>query len=106
MQKILIGTTREFAKYPTKRYSVKGHDILVSHVGDKFFATDALCTHEEVSLSEGTLEGPIITCAAHGAQFDVRTGEAQRFPAVEGLRTYPLVVEGEHIYILFEAAEK
>lgn len=102
MKKILIGSTKEFTKYPTKRYVIQGRDILVSHVGDRFYATGALCTHEEVSLSQGTLEGPIITCAAHGAQFDVRTGEAKRFPAVEGLRTYVLEIEGENIYLLLE----
>ncbi len=32
------------------------------------------CPHAGVPLSDGTLEGCVITCRAHGWPFDVRTG--------------------------------
>ena len=39
-------------------------------------AMEDACPHAGVPLSDGTLEGGVITCRAHGWPFDVRTGFA------------------------------
>lgn len=62
---------------------------------DEFFATDGLCTHEQVHLADGLVMDHIIECPKHNGQFDYRTGEATRLPACENLGTYPVrVVDG------------
>jgi nitrite reductase/ring-hydroxylating ferredoxin subunit len=37
-------------------------------------AMENRCPHAGDPLSDGLLEGPIVTCPAHGWEFDVRTG--------------------------------
>jgi nitrite reductase/ring-hydroxylating ferredoxin subunit len=65
-----------------------------------FHATADACTHEKWSLSEDSdLEGNEVTCPLHMARFDVRTGEALCSPATVALRTYPVEVDGDKVYV-------
>jgi nitrite reductase/ring-hydroxylating ferredoxin subunit len=57
-----------------KRVTAFGEHILLSNVGGKIYATQNDCGHQRASLARGTLEGSIVTCALHGAKFDVTTG--------------------------------
>lgn len=66
---------------------------------DEYFCTDGLCTHEEVHLSDGLVMEHIIECPMHNGQFDYRTGEAKRTPACVALKTYPVKVEDETVFI-------
>jgi 3-phenylpropionate/trans-cinnamate dioxygenase ferredoxin subunit len=79
---------------------VKGVRIALANVNGQLFAIDELCTHEQCSLAEdGTLEGTVVTCGCHGAQFDVTTGQVLAPPAVEPLKVYQLHVEGGQIVV-------
>jgi len=66
---------------------------------DKYYATDGLCTHENVALADGFVMGTIIECPAHNGRFDFTTGEARGAPACVNLATYPVKVEGNRIFI-------
>ncbi len=70
-------------------------NVAVFNVAGSFCATQARCTHRQGPLSEGKLDGSTVTCPWHGAQFDVCTGAVLRGPAVQPLKTYRVVVEGE-----------
>ncbi len=63
--------------------------IALVRFGDSVYALEDRCSHEEVPLSEGYVDGEVITCAMHGAQFDAKTGEALSLPAYEGVMTFP-----------------
>jgi nitrite reductase/ring-hydroxylating ferredoxin subunit/uncharacterized membrane protein len=54
--------------------------LLVRH-GDGIHAIHNRCSHRGCLLSEGELEGHVVTCACHGSQFDVRDGSVLRGPA-------------------------
>ena len=60
---------------------------------DEFFATDGLCTHEKVHLSDGLVMDDIIECPKHNGRFSYKTGEARGAPVCVSLRTYPVRVE-------------
>jgi 3-phenylpropionate/trans-cinnamate dioxygenase ferredoxin subunit len=64
-----------------------------------FFATDGLCTHEQVHLADGLVMDNIIECPKHNGRFDYRTGEPKGAPVCVALRTYPAKVEGGRILI-------
>ncbi len=66
---------------------------------DAWYATDGLCTHEQVHLSGGLVMGTIIECPKHNGRFDIRTGQAKGAPACINLRTYPVRVEGGRVLI-------
>lgn len=72
--------------------------IVRSDDGD-FYAIDDLCTHGEVSLSEGEVQGCYIECWAHGSRFDVRTGEPDELPAIFPVKTYPVCIDGERVLV-------
>jgi 3-phenylpropionate/trans-cinnamate dioxygenase ferredoxin subunit len=62
---------------------------------DVYYATDGLCTHQQVRLCEGLVMGHIIECPKHNGRFDYTTGEGRGVPIRENLRTYPAkVVDG------------
>jgi 3-phenylpropionate/trans-cinnamate dioxygenase ferredoxin component len=64
-----------------------------------FYATDGLCTHEQVHLCDGLVMGHIIECPMHNGRFDYRTGAAKGAPACVDLKTYPVKVEGERVLV-------
>jgi nitrite reductase/ring-hydroxylating ferredoxin subunit/hemoglobin-like flavoprotein len=70
-------------------------NVAVFNVDRAFCATQGECTHKQGPLSEGELDGSIVTCPYHGAQFDVCTGAVQRGPATQPLKTYRVAVEGD-----------
>ncbi len=64
-----------------------------------FYAVEDRCTHDDGPLGEGALEGGRLRCPRHGALFDVRSGAALRMPAVTPVRTFPVRVEGESVFV-------
>lgn len=66
--------------------------IVVFNIADNFYAIKDQCSHEDLELGDGELNGYDLTCEHHGAHFDVRTGEALTLPAVEGIPAYPVRV--------------
>ncbi len=81
--------------------SLGGQKISLWNVGGTIYAINDICTHEECDISDGgaVVNGAQVECPCHGAIFDLRTGEAKALPAVEGLRTYPVRVEGDAIQV-------
>ena len=73
--------------------------ILLANVDGRYYATDDTCTHEDASLSAGSLRGALVKCPLHGSRFDVRTGRAMEEPAEEDLKTYAVRLEGDSILI-------
>jgi 3-phenylpropionate/trans-cinnamate dioxygenase ferredoxin subunit len=56
-------------------------------------AVDDTCTHANVSLSEGEVDGCTIECWLHGSRFDLRTGKPTSLPAIRPIAVYPVRVE-------------
>ncbi|MBT3338072.1 MAG: non-heme iron oxygenase ferredoxin subunit [Anaerolineae bacterium] len=66
--------------------------IVIFNIADTFYAIKDQCSHEDLEIGDGDLEGHDLSCPHHGAHFDVRTGEALTLPAVEGIPAYPVRV--------------
>lgn len=64
-----------------------------------FFATDGLCSHENVHLCDGLVMGDRIECPKHNGQFNYKTGEAVRLPCVANIRTHRTRVVGDTVEI-------
>jgi len=62
-----------------KIVSTEGREILLTRVGDKYYATDNRCPHMKGDLSQGKLEGTVITCPVHGSKFDISNGQVVRW---------------------------
>jgi 3-phenylpropionate/trans-cinnamate dioxygenase ferredoxin subunit len=57
------------------------------------------CTHGEISLSEGFVEGDTLECWAHGSAFSLRTGIPQNLPAYEPVPVYVVDIDGDDVLI-------
>ena len=66
---------------------------------DRYFATDGLCTHEQVHLADGLVMDDIIECPMHNGRFNYKTGEAKGAPACVNLKTYPVRIAAGKILI-------
>ena len=76
-----------------------GLRIALAYVDGTVFAVDDICSHEDASLSKGSLHGECIKCPLHGSRFDLNTGEALDEPAELPVKTYPVRIEGEDVLI-------
>ena len=100
MSRAIAGKVSDLSDGKLHKVSVEGKEILVVNVGGSYFAVDDTCTHSGSSLSEGTLDGSTVTCGWHGAQFDCKTGNLEKFPAkINNLQSYKVVVESNDIII-------
>ena len=96
----MAGKVSDLSDGKPHKVSGEGREILVVNVDGKYFAVDDTCTHAGASLSEGKLDGTTITCGWHGAQFDCKTGNLEKFPAkINNLQGYKVVVESDDVVI-------
>ena len=69
-------------------FDVAGSRVGIARADGTFYAFGDTCTHRGCSLTNGELDGAIVTCPCHGSQFDVTTGEVIRGPAQEAVPSY------------------
>lgn len=85
----------DIAPRRAKRVIVDGIAIAVVRADDGIYAINDRCSHADVSLAEGEVDGCSIECWLHGSAFDLRTGAPLSPPAVTPVATYPVRVAGE-----------
>ena len=74
-----VAKIEELKSGTMKAVIAEGHEILLPRVGDKYYATDNRCPHMKGDLSQGKLEGTVVTCPLHGSQFDITNGRVVRW---------------------------
>jgi 3-phenylpropionate/trans-cinnamate dioxygenase ferredoxin component len=82
-----------------RRFDHAGRTYAVYRVGEKVYATDGLCTHEQVHLCDGLVMDHVIECPKHNGRFDIRDGRALSAPACVNLNTYPAKLDGGRIWV-------
>lgn len=78
---------------------VAGRDVALYNVGGEIYATDNLCTHGHARLCEGFLDGHEIECPLHQGKFDVRTGQPSCAPVTDAIRSYPVKIDGDRVFL-------
>ena len=82
------------------RFDHGGHTYaLYRSPDDEYFATDGLCTHEQIHLADGLVMDDIIECPKHNGRFDYTNGKAMGAPACVHLRTYAMKIENGKVFI-------
>ncbi len=100
MARHAVAKVDELAVDSLRKVVVDGEEICLAHAEDgNFYAIGDVCTHEEYSLSEGELWGLEVECPAHGSRFNLQTGEVTGLPAVVPAKVYPVIVEGDDVYV-------
>ena len=100
MGKIIVGKTSDIPLGKMIKISIDGRDIMVANIDGEYCATDDSCTHSGSSLSEGKLNGCVITCGWHAAEFDCKTGKLVKFPVkIRDLASYNVTVESDNVFV-------
>ena len=80
-----VAKLSEIAPGGLKAVEVNGEEIVICNDQGNIYAVGRRCGHMNAPLDLGTLEGYILTCPMHHAQFDITTGEALSGPVPPGL---------------------
>lgn len=97
---VSIGKASAIKRGALAAFEVGGTRIAVANANGRYYAMDEICTHEQCSLVEhGTLDGTVLTCGCHGAQFDVRNGQALAPRSLRPLKVYVLRVKGDDLIV-------
>src|ERR1051325_9780742 len=64
----------------------------------RYFATGALCSHQNEPLDHGHLEGCEVVCRRHHLRFDLRTVECTNAGGY-AIQIYDVKVEGDEVYV-------
>ena len=86
-----------------RRVVLEGQPIAVVRSEGRVYAVRDVCSHANVALSEGEVEGTTIECWLHGSRFDLRTGAPIGLPATRPVPVYPVVVDDGDVYVQLPA---
>ena len=100
--KVKTVKTSEITENSVKVVNVDDKDIAIFNVEGDFYAIDDLCSHAEASLAEGEVFDCKVECPLHGAEFDLKTGQAVTLPATKPVASYVISIEDEVIYLEME----
>ena len=81
------------------RVAVDREPIMLAHIDGRFYAMRDVCGHRNAPLSRGKLDGHIVECPLHFAQFDVRTGKLVDGPISADVPAYEVRVEGDTVLV-------
>jgi 3-phenylpropionate/trans-cinnamate dioxygenase ferredoxin component len=79
-----------------------GEPVAIVRAEGEVFAIRDVCSHAEVPLSDGEVDGCTIECWLHGSRFDLRTGKPTGMPATEPVPVYPVKIEGDDVLVAIE----
>lgn len=88
-----------------RRFAVAGRAVAVVRLGDKAYAIGDVCSHADVSLSEGEVDAAAceIECVKHGSAFSLETGEPSTLPATQPVPVYDVAVVDGAVVLTVEA---
>jgi len=101
-----VSSTTDIPSGEMRSFNIAGKQLLVVNYEGKYYAIGGKCTHMGGDLSQGKLEGKIVTCPRHGARFDVTTGACVSGPKIGVIKlktdnepAYEVKVEGDSIKV-------
>jgi nitrite reductase/ring-hydroxylating ferredoxin subunit len=78
--------------------------VAIYNVAGRYYATQDLCSHAAASLSEGWLMDHEVICPVHEGRFDVRDGQPLCFPVTDALRTFPVLIRDNSVWVDLSSA--
>ena len=84
-----------------RRFVVDGHPIAVVRIEDDFYAIGDVCSHQNISLSEGEVHADEreLECWKHGSAFSLETGEPNSFPATRPVPVFAIRRDGDDLFV-------
>jgi 3-phenylpropionate/trans-cinnamate dioxygenase ferredoxin subunit len=100
MASVKVCAFDELVVNQARRVVIDGEPIaVVRDAEDRVFAIGDTCTHGDISLSEGFVEGDTLECWAHGSQFSLSTGKPLNLPAYEPVPVFEVEIADGDVLI-------
>ena len=98
----VVGPLDDLASGSARRIEIDGEAVALVRCGDDLYAISDICSHANVSLSEGELlcAEREIECWKHGSTFSLVDGEPQSLPATRPVAVYKVEVDDGQIVIV------
>lgn len=99
----------DLADGTANRFTVDGTDVAVVRIGDDVYAIDDICSHANVSLSDGgdvwcdELE---LECPKHSSAFSLVTGVPSTLPATQPVAVHEATVADGRVRITLGKVER
>jgi toluene monooxygenase system ferredoxin subunit len=77
---------------------IAGRPVLLVNIGGEVRAYEDRCRHQGLPLRDGRLTGCVLTCPAHGWQYDLTSGQGVNPESVK-LVGYVVKIEGNDILV-------
>ena len=99
MSFVRVAALSELEADTPKRVELDSTPVALVRTCGEVFAINDICSHANVSLSEGEVDGCAIECWLHGSSFDLRTGKPSGLPATRPVPVYPVKIEGDDVLV-------
>ena len=95
-----VCSVEELKKDDIIRYDYDGKTYAIYRTeNDEYYATEGMCTHGNVHLSDGMIIGQQIECPKHNGRFNMKDGAVKRKPVCVALKTYGVEVKEGRVYL-------
>ena len=88
-----------------KRVMLDGVPVAIVRSDGEVYAIHDVCSHANVALSEGDIDGQTIECWLHGSRFDLVTGRPTGLPATQPVPVYPVKIDGDSVLVAVRVDE-
>ena len=89
----------EFEDNPVVKIDINDITVAVFKVDEDYYAIQNMCSHSEADLADGEVYDFKVECPLHGAEFDLKTGEALTLPATKSVTVFTTQVDGDSLVI-------
>ena len=96
---ITVSTLEECPPGSLRSVMVGMDPVVLANVDGAVYAVMDRCSHEDLPLSDGEVEGCVLVCQYHGARFDLASGAPRSLPAVKPIKTFPVELRDDGIYV-------
>ncbi len=97
--RVLAGKDKDIQEGRLKGVKADGHSFVVGRYRGQLYAMDGKCSHAGFDLMYGSIVEGAVVCPAHGAKFDLATGQKISHSGARDLRVYIVSLEGDDVYI-------
>jgi toluene monooxygenase system ferredoxin subunit len=87
-----------------KSIRLRGREVLLANLEGDVMAFENRCGHKGLPLDHGDLAGCIVTCPAHGWQYDLSTGQGIN-PERARLKRFAVKLVANEILVGFDGDE-
>ncbi len=104
MNELKICDLTDLEEASPRRIEIEGKKLSIVLLNERIYALDDICSHEDVSLSEGEvdIDECALECWKHGSLFSLETGEALSLPATKSVKTYEVRIIDNDVVLVVE----